>query len=362
MRVLFVYRYLTTGGVEAVLRARLDGLNGSLIEGHAWFLERVDGLAMFQGTNREPYIGDLPMLEAHLRDKRYQAISVIDTPEVFPLLKQVSRSAMIFVEAHSPYLENLEYLRSLDGLEIASIIVPSRFQASLVKKRLRREIPVLVLPNPLRANFTTEPLGFKPRPTRPILAWVGRLDSLKNWLLAIKTASNLKRRGRDFELWVAGRLTEPATSDHLYRAAKRNDILNILRWFDNFPHDRMHRWLDAVRESGGVVISTSKGESFGMAIAEAMARKCAVVVPDVGPFREFINANQTGIFYKPESMKDIASKVDLLLENASQRESLGSAARASILEKHSSEVALNAMARSFEEVLGHSRSTSLCDD
>ncbi len=354
MKVLFVYRFLTTGGVEVVLRARLDGLEGSVIDGRAWFLEQVDGGAIFRGSEREPYFGGLSLLEAHLRDNKYDAISVIDTPEVFPLLRQLAGSTTILVEAHSPYLENLEYLRSLDGLNVASIVVPSEFQASLVKKRLKRQIPVLSLPNPLRTSFTSEPLGFTPTPTKPILAWIGRLDSLKNWRFAIKTASNLKQRNHNIELWMAGRLVERATSNELYQAAKREGILDILRWFENFPHDRMHRWLDAVRESGGVVLSTSNGESFGMTVAEAMARECAVVVPDVGPFREFITANHTGIFYRPKSMKDAASKVQLLLQDGDLREKIGSAARLSILKKHSSEVALDVMAKSFEKVLGHS--------
>ncbi len=354
MKVLFVYRFLTTGGVEVVLRARLDGLEGSVIDGRAWFLKRVDGGAIFSGSSRDPYFGGLPRLEAHLRDNKYDAISVIDTPEVFPLLKQLACSTTIIVEAHSPYLENLEYLRSLDGLEIASIVVPSRFQATLVEKRLKRDIQVLIWPNPLRANLASKSLHFEPRPARPILAWIGRLDSLKNWRLALKTISLLKKRSCDVEFWMAGRMVERATAHELYQAAKRADILDRLKWFENFPHERMHRWLDAVRESGGVVLSTSNGESFGMTVAEAMARECAVVVPDVGPFREFITANHTGIFYRPKSMKDAASKVQLLLQDGGLREKIGSAARPSILKKHSSEVALNVMAKSFEKILGHS--------
>lgn len=354
MKVLFVYRFLTTGGVEVVLRARLDGLNGSVIDGRAWFLKQVDGGAIFSGSGRDPYFGGLSRLEAHLRGNNYDVISVIDTPEVFPLLAHVPPCTRIIIEAHTPYLENLEYLRSLDGLNIASIFVPSEFQASLVKKRLKRQIPVLSLPNPLRTSFTSEPLDLKPTPTKPILAWIGRLDALKNWRQALKTVSLLKKRSWDVEFWMAGRLVERATAHELYQAAKRAGILDRLKWFENFPHERMHRWLDAVRESGGVVLSTSNGESFGMTVAEAMARECAVVVPDVGPFREFITANHTGIFYRPKSMKDAASKVQLLLQDGGLREKIGSAARPSILKKHSSEVALNVMAKSFENVLGHS--------
>ena len=334
MKVLFIYKFLTTGGVEAVLRARIDGMVGIGVEGYVWFLEQIDGGVIFQGSARDPFIGDLTRLAEHLRDNYYDTISVIDTPEVFPLLAQLPGSTTIVVEAHTPYLENLEYLRSLDGIQIASIIVPSRFQASLVKRRIKREIPVEILPNSLGASLSSEPLGFEPKPPAPILAWIGRLDNLKNWRLAIKTASILRKREIVFELWVAGRLVEPATSQHLYQAAKRADLLDRLRWFDNFPHIRIHRWLDAVRESGGVVLATSKGESFGMSVAEAMARECPVVVPAEPPFVEFVSHDLEGKLFRPGSAKDAAKQIENFLLDGDHRSSCGSRARERILEHH----------------------------
>ena len=244
------------------------------------------------------------------------------------------------VEAHTPYLENLEYLRSLDGLQIASIVVPSRVQASLVKRRLKRKIPVEILPNSLGANFSFEPLGFEPMPPAPILAWIGRLDNLKNWRLAIKMASIMKKRDMDFELWVAGRLVEPATSQRLYQAAKRAGLLDRLRWFDNFPHVRIHRWLDAVRESGGVVLATSKGESFGMSVAEAMARECPVVVPAEPPFVEFITHDLEGKLYRRGRAKNAADQIEDFLLNGEQRSSCGIRARKRILERHHVKLAM----------------------
>lgn len=334
MKVLFIYKFLTTGGVEAVLRARVDGMMGSGVEGSVWFLEQIDGAAIFRGSAMEPYVGELRLLAEHLRNNHYDTISVIDTPEVIPLLAQLPASTKIVIEAHTPYLENLEYLRSLDGLQIASIIVPSWFQASLVKKRLKKEIPVDVLPNPLGARFASEPLCFEPKPATPILAWTGRLDGLKNWRLAIKTASILKKREMDFELWVAGRLVDPATSHRLYQAAKRADILDRLRWFENFPHVRIHRWLDAVRESGGVALATSNRESFGMSVAEAMARECPVVVPAEPPFVEFVTHDFEGKLFRNGSAKSAADQIEEFLLDGELRSSCGFRARERILEEH----------------------------
>ena len=137
-----------------------------------------------------------------------------------------------------------------------------------------------------------------------------------------------------FELWVAGRLVEPATSRRLYQSAKRAGILDRLRWFENFPHVWIHRWLDAVRESGGVVLATSKGESFGMSVAEAMARRCPVVVPAEPPFNEFINHDVEGKLFRHGSAKKAAVEVENFLRNRNHRLSCGIRARDRILEHH----------------------------
>lgn len=334
MKVLFVYKFLTTGGVEAVLRARLDEMIESGIRADVWFLEQIDGGGIFQGSTIDPHIGDPTRLSRHLRENHYDVISVIDTPEVFSVLKQLPESTKIVIEAHTPYLENLEYLKSLDSLRVDSIVVPSRFQASLVQKRLERSIPVEVLPNPLGASFTSERLDFGPKPAKPILAWIGRLDDLKNWRLAIKTASILKKRGIEFELWLAGRLVEPSTSHRLYRTARRAGVLDRLRWFENFPHVWIHRWLDAVRESDGVVLATSKGESFGLSVAEAMARKCPVVVPAEPPFDEFIDHEIEGKLFRDGSANGAAVQIEEFFRDPEARRNCGSRARERILEHH----------------------------
>ena len=354
MKALFVYQFLTTGGVEAVLRARLDGLESFGISTTIWFLRNVDGATVFPDDDARIKISSLVNLGRHLHSEPYDVLCIIDTEDALSLSTLPHHKPKIIVEAHSPYLENLEYLRSLKQEDASAIFVPTNHQRKVVRNRLRHEFPVYVVPNPLSREFESQDSQFGPRPLRPIVAWIGRFDELKNWKGFIKLASSLHRERNDLEFWMVGRMPVQGTRKVLYDRLKRAGILGSFRWFDNFPHRKIARLYDAVRESGGVVVSTSNGESFGMTIAEAMARKCAVVVPAIGPFTEFIATDREGLFYRPKSMKDAASKVQLLLQDGDLREKIGSAARPSILKKHSSEVALNVMAKSFERVLGYS--------
>jgi glycosyltransferase involved in cell wall biosynthesis len=139
--------------------------------------------------------------------------------------------------------------------------------------------------------------------------------------------------------------------EKLFKRCKRAGILNHMKWFRGFPHQHMPALLDAVRSSGGVVMSTSKGDSFGMTIAEGMARGCPVVVPSGGPFDEFVVDGVHGCSYRLGSPRDGASKVGSLLEDGRFREAAGRRGRESILERHHPQIALQILATELKRMI-----------
>ncbi len=350
MKVLFVYKYLTTGGVESVLRVRLDELPRFKVKAEAWFLSYVDGRSIFKLGDSRIHIGDIDALREHLLSHWYDAVSSIDTEEIFPLLQNSSYKRKVIVESHSPYIENLEYLRTLDNSLIKVIFVPSLHQASMVRERICDRISIRVVPNAIAPGFTKEIIPFSPAPRQPIIAWVGRLDKLKNWRAFIKLTSLLSSWKNDLEYWVVGRPAHRDLVSAFFLEARKAKVLDRLRWWKNLPHDRMPFLFDAIRTSGGVVVSTSKGESFGMVIAEAMARSCGVVAPQQGPFDEFILHGQSGLLYPPNSMTAARLDVQNLIEDVSARESYGAIGREMILQRHTPQVAINVLAETLHEI------------
>lgn len=349
MRALFVYKYLTLGGVEAVLRARLEGLPGCGVEAQAWFLQDGEGRGMFAGLEGRVRVGGLEALRSFLASERFDAVSVIDTPEVFPLLGGPGGPRLI-VEAHTPYLENLEYLRALDPGRVAACWAPSQHQRKVALRRLPPGIEVRVVPNALPRAFLEAVRPFEPAPPRPVVAWVGRLDALKNWRGFVEVASRIWRTLKDVEFWMAGDSPEPGAAEALFRAAWRAGIAGRLFWYRALPHERAPRWLDAVRDSGGLLISTSRGESFGMAVAEAMARGVPVVAPALGPFPELIEHGVSGLLYRAGSGTAAAVVVRRLLGDAGLRGQCGAGARASMLEKQEGERAVRGVAEALGAV------------
>jgi glycosyltransferase involved in cell wall biosynthesis len=116
----------------------------------------------------------------------------------------------------------------------------------------------------------------------------------------------------------------------------------------------MPRVLDGVRASGGVLVSTSRGESFGMAVVEGMARGCAVVVPSLGPFPEFVEHGVTGRMYRPGDERQAAMEVAVFLQDADERALCGRRAREAILARHAPEVALRLLADELHKVVADS--------
>ena len=128
MKILFVYKYLTPGGVETVLRARLETLHEMGVEAFAWFLGDSGGRYIFAGLEDRIFIGHEAMSLSHLSE--FDVISSIDTEEIIPLLRGLPPSTKVIFEVHSPYFENLEYLKSREfrNLNIPRILVPSQYQ------------------------------------------------------------------------------------------------------------------------------------------------------------------------------------------------------------------------------------------
>jgi glycosyltransferase involved in cell wall biosynthesis len=206
----------------------------------------------------------------------------------------------------------------------------------------------------LQSIFTESTRQFHAVAPCPVVAWVGRLDRLKNWQGFVDLAARISRESQvPIEFWIVGHGQVRTGPGDLYRYARRREILPNLRWYRNLHPDLMPRLYDAIRDSGGVVVSTSRHESFGLSVAEAMARACPVVAPRAGPFPEFIQDGEQGLLYRPGSSKDAATKIQCLLNDAQARKRLGEAARQRVLAEFSPQAALPHLIRALEKAVSH---------
>ena len=99
------------------------------------------------------------------------------------------------------------------------------------------------------------------------------------------------------------------------------------------------------------MVSTSRGESFGMAIAEAMARGCPVVAPALGPFPEIIRHGETGLLSRPGSAAAGAAAALRFLQDSDLRATCGARAREAILARHASQPAIAELAGALRTLI-----------
>lgn len=350
MKVLFVYKYLTPGGVEAVLRARLDGLDRWGLEAHAWFFHDFGGRPIFAGREDRIHLGGVDACLDFARREGFALLASIDTEEVLPGLAGKPGGPKLVFECHSAYLDNIEYLRGLAAHRPAAVFTPSEAQRKLVRERLGEGIDVRIVPNPLRRELVAEPEPFPAPPPRPVVAWIGRLDAQKNWEGFVELAGLLARRGTAMEAWILGKPVEAGGAERLLDRSREEGALGRLRWFSSLPSQRIPTFFDAVRDSGGVLVSTSHGESFGLTVAEAMARRCAVAVPDQRPFTEFVEEGVSGSVFAPGSPDSAAARVAELLADSARRSAYGRQGRETVLARFAPEPALAVLARELERV------------
>lgn len=147
-------------------------------------------------------------------------------------------------------------------------------------------------------RMSGEHVNLKPLPAGALrIVTVGRMQPQKNYLLAVHTAAELKRRGISF-LWhfVGGGSERPAVA----AAAKRLGVADSIV----FEGERAnpYPWFAAA----DIYVQTSRFEGFGLTLAEARVLGKPVVTTDFGVARDQITDGHNGLIARmtPESVAD----------------------------------------------------------
>lgn len=327
-RIAFVYRYLQLGGVETVLRTRMEELRRRGLDFRAAFMEARGGEELFASFQAQVRVcpDDRSMGEL-LAPFAPDWMLVIDTPEALPAIAAALPAVPLVAEAHSTYPEVQGWLlEPTSQAAFAGVLAPSPSLAAQIRSRLLRPLPVAVVSNALNPGFGPDgPVS--ERPARPVIAWAGRLDWLKNWRGYCELL-RLLRRDVDVEGWILGGGSSPEDEQAALREALgAADLEGHVRWLPAVPYDDMPARYRAIAASGGCLVSTSWAESFGMVALEAMACGCPVVVPDVGGLGDLVRHGESGLLYPPVWLERAADHVRTLLADGPMRQRLAAGGR-----------------------------------
>ena len=296
MDVLIIYQFCSFGGVERVVLNRAKAFKKFNFDVNisVGYLHDIGALGSFQAYIQAHQLAD--RLEAFLFDEHslteldhYDYVLIIDTPQV---LNQITTADNIYIECHTPYIENRQYLHDLPD-HIRGIIFPSASFRTTIMKEFPDLPPVFVLPNPVPDEFYDQPFIFKEKifAKRPI-TYFGRRDDLKNYAEAVKIFE-LFNADQDIMLIVIGSGVIQPT---LIQSVAQIKMLSRALLRDRIDFDKAPYLINLVKQHRGIFISPSKGESFGLSAAEFMCGGVPVILSDIPEHRALVEDDERFIY------------------------------------------------------------------
>lgn len=327
MKIFFYYKFCILGGVTTQLANRGKFLREKC-EPHFGFAGDYGGTVAFEGDPHVAILETPEQIAAYLRLHDFDTVITIDTYELYEALELAQYNKLVIHEVHTTYTEALDLLRERkDQLPFRHVITPSRYmQQYLAGIGIADACQINNCLDLAQFRYELakpgEELAFQPVPGKKLVLWVGKLDSHKNWKLFLAIASQLNARRDDLQFLLVGGYTAPAeVKEELAWRCEQLGLAN-LQWIPKVDYGEMYRYYSQVARSGGLYISTSSNESFGMAVIEAMACRCPVVVPAVGALPELLPGELAFSLYPPGEEQACVEQADRLLGDSGLRERL----------------------------------------
>lgn len=314
MKVLFTF-YVPSGGVETLNKLRGESLQRSGIECHVLYL--MPGSGGHTDTAFPTFIGssDKEITEL-LRSNAYDAIIVTSDFGLLERLRTLGYRGILIYEAQGLGTRReaeeiiriaVPYLQSFCN----AILIPPTDHLMELFMKICPWMQRFVIPNIVDVD-TFMHIPNDP-PIDPVIAWVGRLETNKNWEEYLEIAARLRKHKPNLHLWMFHdpSLATPGEQDKFDAKLKQLGLHDRLSVFTNIPNHVMPVYYSSIVNSGGFLLSTSITEGFGYAVAEAVCCTCPVLSTDSDGVRSFITHNLTGKFY---SLGDVDSAVKEALE------------------------------------------------
>lgn len=177
----------------------------------------------------------------------------------------------------------------------------------------------------------------QPVGARPIrLLAVGRLVEKKGFALLLDAAAELRRRGVELELRLAG---GGELAGALRAGITRLGIADVTRMLGPVPQDEVARllsWADAF-VAPCVVGADGNVDGLPTVLLEAMARGVVCIASDVTGIPELIIDGRTGVLVPSGDRGRLVAAIEGLLEPGFPWDAIAASARAAVERDHSSE-------------------------
>ncbi len=166
-----------------------------------------------------------------------------------------------------------------------------------------------------------------PSSKKEILLW-GRMEDQKGIIELLKALSIVREDISDFRLRLVG---EGSLAEKYIDESRKLGLKNHVQ-FLGWKSPRQIQELSAECRVG---VFPSKIESFGLAIAEALASGLPVIANKVGAIPEFLEDGVTGTLVKPGDIPSLADSIKNVLNHQDKYEKMGQRAKDEMLKRFS---------------------------
>lgn len=152
-----------------------------------------------------------------------------------------------------------------------------------------------------------------------IIGLLGRLSEYKGQHLLIEAVGKLKDQGIIINAWIIGAAFEPAYKKQLENVIDDLNVADQIHFMDFYSNPiELMRCFDSV-------VLTTKNETFGLVLIEAMHAGVAVIGSDAGGVPEIIDHEETGLLFESWNSEALAAAIKELYQNPDLRKKLAKA-------------------------------------
>jgi len=154
----------------------------------------------------------------------------------------------------------------------------------------------------------------------------GYLIRRKRFDMLLRAFARLARRWKRIELWIIG---DGPQRSQLERMASNLKIADYVRFLGFIPHNQIHQYYEEV----DIYCTTSRAESFGQTILEAMAAGLPVIATRTTGASELVRHEETGLLVDEEDEIGVSEALERLIVDRESAVTFGHRAR-EIAEKY----------------------------
>ncbi len=281
-------------------------------------------------------------LALQIQKEKYDIIHTQASKDLWilaPALKLARSNAPLFFTkqlgsfiAKKDILHKVIYSRVTAAFAISSVI-----KRNLIETTPLPESKIFILHNGVDTKLF-DPDKFSPsdfkeeigiKPNELTIGMIARFTPGKGHEEFIKAAEIVSRKHENIKFIVVG---EPSLGEDDY-AEKIKALASELKLNDKIIFTGYRSDIPKVLAGMDIFVFPSHSEAFGIALVEAMAMKKAIVCSKADGTLDICIDNETGLFFEKGNHKDLANKLETLINDGTLRTLMASNARKRAVEK-----------------------------